>query len=136
VSIDTQAVASRLEEADVLEFWDAISEKCVGCSICTYLCPTCHCFDITDEIIEDKAVRLRTWDSCAFPLFTLEASGFNPRPSQRERFRNRILHKFAYIPENHGQIGCVGCGRCVDACPVNLDIRQVLMDIVQMERTG
>jgi sulfhydrogenase subunit beta (sulfur reductase) len=136
VSIDTQAVTSCLRHTDVLDFWDAISEKCVGCSICTYLCPTCHCFDITDEIIENKTVRLRTWDSCAFPLFTLEASGFNPRPSQKERLRNRILHKFAYFPENYDQVGCVGCGRCVDACPVNLDVRQVLMDIAQLERTG
>jgi sulfhydrogenase subunit beta (sulfur reductase) len=133
VFVDSQAVITKLRQVIDADFWESIYEKCVGCSICAYLCPTCHCFDITDEAIASKTARLRTWDACAFPLFTLEASGFNPRPTQKERLKNRIMHKFAYFPENLSQIGCVGCGRCVNECPVNLDIRQVLMDIANME---
>lgn len=131
---DVSMVTSQLRQAVAPEFWDQVYEKCVGCSICAYLCPTCHCFDITDEVIASDTVRLRTWDACASSYFTLEASGFNPRPTQKERVKNRFMHKFAYFPENFAQIGCVGCGRCVRDCPVNLDIRQVLLDITDLEK--
>jgi sulfhydrogenase subunit beta (sulfur reductase) len=134
VIVDTDAVIEKLRHSIDPEFWETVYEKCVGCAICAYLCPTCHCFDITDEVIGSKTLRLRTWDACAFSHFTLEASGFNPRPTQKERLKNRIMHKFAYFPENLAQVGCVGCGRCVNECPVNLDIRQVLMDIAHLER--
>jgi len=107
--------------------WEAVSEICLGCGVCTFVCPTCHCFDITDE--EDAAGggrRVRTWDSCQYPLFTLHASGHNPRPSKKERMRQRIMHKFYYTVANTGRIFCVGCGRCVRCCPVNLDVREQL----------
>lgn len=105
--------------------WNEIYEKCLGCAVCTYLCPTCHCFDITDE----SWGRIRSWDSCQFPLFTLHASGHNPRLSARERLRQRIMHKFSYCPQNSGETFCVGCGRCVNWCPVNLDIRSVISQV-------
>ena len=133
VYVDAQAVTAKLSRTIAPEFWDGVYEKCVGCSICAYLCPTCHCFDITDEVVASNTARLRTWDACAFSYFTREASGFNPRPTQKERVKNRFMHKFAYFPENFAQVGCVGCGRCVYECPVNLDIRQVLLDIAHLE---
>ena len=106
--------------------WKDLAETCLGCGICTYLCPTCHCFDICDEGAGQGGERIRVWDSCQFPLFTQQASGFNPRPTVKERFRQRIMHKFSYLPETHGMLGCVGCGRCITECPVNLDIREVI----------
>jgi sulfhydrogenase subunit beta (sulfur reductase) len=109
--------------------WGVLTEKCISCGVCTYLCPTCYCFDIVDEAKNSGGERLRIWDSCQFPLFTLQASGVNPRPTNKERYRQRIMHKFSYCIDNYGQIGCVGCGRCVTECPVNLDIRQVLTTI-------
>jgi len=114
-------------------YWNRIYEKCLGCGICTYLCPTCHCFDIADEVIESNGRRVRTWDSCMFSLFTLHASGHNPRPTQKERMRQRIMHKFNYAPKNYDQIFCVGCGRCIMYCPVNLDIRQLIKGIMEEE---
>ncbi len=114
--------------------WERLGEKCLGCGVCTYLCPTCHCFDIVDEGSGHEGWRLRLWDSCMFPLFTRQASGHNPRPTQRERCRQRFMHKFCYWPENFGDSGCVGCGRCVANCPVNLDLRQVLTE-VRRDRT-
>lgn len=102
--------------------WNEVYEKCLGCAACTYLCPTCHCFDITDEL----GGRIRSWDTCQFSLFTLHVSGHNPRPSGRERVRQRIMHKFSYCPQNFGETFCVGCGRCVQVCPVHLDIRSVI----------
>jgi ferredoxin len=106
--------------------WAEIAEKCVACGTCTYLCPECHCFTIEDRLRAGDGERVRTWDSCMYPTFTLHASGHNPRPDGAARWRQRTLHKFAYLPENVGLYGCVGCGRCVQACPVRLDIRDVL----------
>jgi len=115
--------------------WETLTEKCLGCGVCTYLCPTCHCFDIVDEVTESHGERIRVWDSCQFRRFTQQASGFNPRPTTKERLRQRIMHKFSYFLDSYREIGCVGCGRCLTECPVNLDIREVLTDI-QMEKVA
>lgn len=98
-----------------------LSLKCLGCGICTYLCPTCHCFDIQDE----KDVRFRCWDSCSFSFFTKMPS-HQPRKEQFQRFRNRILHKFSYFKERFGEYACVGCGRCLKHCPVCMDIMDII----------
>jgi len=113
-------------------FWNTLHQKCLACGTCTYLCPTCHCFDISDEVKRADGIRIRNWDSCMFPMFTKETSGHNPRPSQKERWRQRVMHKFRYYVDNFGAIACVGCGRCVMACPVNLDIRKVVADIAKL----
>ena len=109
--------------------WAELGEVCIACGTCSYLCPTCHCFDITDEVKNGNGVRVRTWDCCAYPLFTAHASGHNPRPTQMERWRQRMMHKFRYAVQNHGRFFCVGCGRCIRGCPVNLDLR------IALERT-
>ncbi|OPY88449.1 MAG: Anaerobic sulfite reductase subunit A [Smithella sp. PtaU1.Bin162] len=113
-------------------FWNTIHARCLACGTCTYLCPTCHCFDISDEVKGADGVRIRSWDSCMFPLFTKETSGHNPRPSQKERWRQRTMHKFKYYVDNFNSIACVGCGRCVINCPVNIDIRKVVEDISKL----
>jgi ferredoxin len=113
-------------------FWNTIHQKCLACGTCTYLCPTCHCFDISDEVKGNDGIRLRNWDSCMFPQFTKETSGHNPRPSQKERWRQRAMHKFKYFVDNFNGIACVGCGRCVMYCPVNIDIRKIVEDISKL----
>ena len=126
--VPVEAAVAILGQVDVFgdSAWEEVHKKCLGCAVCTYLCPTCHCFDIGDEVTGGSGERIRNWDSCMFPLFTLHASGHNPRPSRKERFRQRVMHKFNYFVENNDCMACVGCGRCVRNCPVNLDIRQVL----------
>ena len=109
--------------------WKDLAESCLSCGICTYLCPTCHCFDLCDEASGQAGERIRVWDSCQFPLFTQQASGFNPRPTVKERFRQRVMHKLSYLPKSQAMTGCVGCGRCVTDCPVNLDIREVMVSL-------
>jgi len=107
-------------------FWDEFTAKCLGCAACTFSCPTCYCFDIQDESRRGEGVRIRIWDTCQFPLFTKEGSGHNPRKSQMSRLRQRFMHKFSYMFETQGEFGCVGCGRCVTACPVNIDVREFI----------
>lgn len=108
------------------DYWQEVTAKCLSCGICTYVCPTCYCFNITDEGVMGRGERIRSWDSCMFPLFTLETSGHNPRAQKFERYRNRINHKFSYLVIRNNIIGCVGCGRCIRHCPVSLDIREVV----------
>ncbi|MEW6266598.1 MAG: 4Fe-4S dicluster domain-containing protein [Thermodesulfobacteriota bacterium] len=110
--------------------WDYLHETCINCGTCTYCCPTCHCFDIQDEAAGRDGDRLRNWDTCMSWLFTMHGSGHNPRPTKKERVRQRFMHKFKYIPlKRGGEIGCVGCGRCVNFCPVNIDVRDVVRDM-------
>ena len=113
--------------------WDKFSSKCIGCGICTYSCPTCYCFDMQDESSARKGRRVRTWDSCMFSEYTLHASGHNPRPTRTERLRNRIYHKFKFNIDNFGVPSCVGCGRCIALCPVNVDLIEILSTIKEAE---
>lgn len=124
--VAVEALKEKLEGMYEDSFWEELCQKCLGCAVCSYLCPTCHCFDILDEAVDKRGRRVRIWDSCQFPLFTLHASGHNPRPSGKERMRQRVMHKFHYFPENQGEVACVGCGRCIRNCPVNMDLREVL----------
>ena len=118
------------------EMWKELGLICLGCGVCAYACPTCHCFDITDETRKGIGRRVRSWDSCAFSLFTLHGSGHNPRPTQGARYRQRVLHKFLYCRENFDAIFCVGCGRCITNCPAGLDLRQVLGRLVSSPKAG
>jgi sulfhydrogenase subunit beta (sulfur reductase) len=107
-------------------FWDDVAFACINCGTCTFLCPTCWCFDIQDEVSKKKGDRIRNWDSCMFPLFTLHASGHNPRSEKVQRVRQRFMHKLKYYLDKYDNgVACVGCGRCVKYCPVNIDIREV-----------
>ncbi|MBC2713039.1 MAG: 4Fe-4S dicluster domain-containing protein [Desulfosarcina sp.] len=111
-------------------YWRDMVSKCISCGICTYVCPTCYCFTITDEMKELEGERLRSWDSCMFHQYTQEASGHNPRPTKFERYRNRVGHKFSYFPDKYnGMISCCGCGRCIRSCPVSVDIRQIVRQL-------
>ncbi len=106
--------------------WEEIAFACLNCGTCTFSCPTCWCFDIQDEVKGTEGKRMRNWDSCMSPLFTLEGSGHNPRPEKAQRVRQRFMHKLKYYPDKYeSDVQCVGCGRCIQLCPVNIDIRQV-----------
>lgn len=113
--------------------WNRFASKCIGCGICTYSCPTCYCFDMQDETSERKGRRVRIWDSCMFPEYTLHASGHNPRPTRTQRLRNRMYHKFKFNIDNYGFPSCVGCGRCITLCPVNVDLIENLSAIKELE---
>ncbi|WP_045215460.1 4Fe-4S dicluster domain-containing protein [Desulfonatronovibrio magnus] len=136
--IQTSVKTDNVKTAPLLELydsplWERVHETCLNCGICTYYCPACHCFDIQDEVQKGYGRRVRNWDTCMSSLFTLHASGHNPRGSRMSRVRQRFMHKFRYMPEKLNQaLGCVGCGRCIQKCPVSIDIRDVVMQMNKM----
>lgn len=135
-TIPVEGIEKKLDLMMESPFWDRVHEKCLGCGVCTFLCPTCHCFDISDEATDNRGERVRCWDSCLFPIYSLETSGHNPRPTCRERTRQRLMHKLNYYPKNYGRVACVGCGRCILFCPVQFDIREVITYTSAKQRKG
>lgn len=113
--------------------WNDFMFKCLGCGTCTYICPTCHCFDLNNKIRGEVGLKLRTWDSCMFDEYTLMAGGHQPRAGKKERIRNRFLHKLEYFYENHQMFLCVGCGRCLNKCPMNIDITKFIAKVMEEE---
>ncbi|MBQ8697087.1 MAG: 4Fe-4S dicluster domain-containing protein [Clostridia bacterium] len=106
--------------------WDELSRSCLGCGTCTFVCPTCQCYDIKDIDTGKGVIRYRCWDSCMYSEFTRMAHG-NNRLTQKERFRQRFMHKLVYYPENNdGLFSCVGCGRCLSRCPISMNIVKVM----------
>ena len=109
--------------------WDELSQSCLGCGTCTFVCPTCQCYDIKDFNTGKGVIRYRCWDSCMYSEFTRMAHG-NNRLTQKERFRQRFMHKLVYYPENNdGLFSCVGCGRCLAKCPISMNIVKVMKKI-------
>jgi ferredoxin len=129
--ITSHIETDQLAKVDLLDlhsadFWEDVAFACINCGTCTYLCPTCWCFDIQDEVHHQEGRRLRQWDSCMFPIFTVHTTGHNPRDTKTQRVRQRFMHKLKYFVDKYDKgIMCVGCGRCVSHCPVNIDIRKV-----------
>ena len=106
--------------------WKELSESCLGCGTCTFVCPTCQCYDIKDFNTGHGVKRFRCWDSCMYSEFTKMSAG-QPRLTQLERFRQRFMHKLVYYPTNYdGLFSCVGCGRCVAKCPIQMNIVKVM----------
>ena len=129
--VDVKPIHDKLAKVWNEPIWEEISAKCINCGACTFVCPTCHCFDVDDEGKDGKGSRIRLWDSCMFQLFTKEASGHNPRGVAVQRVRQRIMHKYNYFQDNYNVHLCTGCGRCVSVCPVNLDIREVIKKVLE-----
>jgi sulfhydrogenase subunit beta (sulfur reductase) len=105
--------------------WQEVSTRCLTCGNCTMVCPTCFCVTVQDStsLSGDRADRTRIWDSCFTSDFSYIHGG-NIRASESSRYRQWLMHKLAYWPDQFGTFGCVGCGRCITWCPVGIDITE------------
>jgi len=122
------------KDADLLTLfnrpeWKELSSSCLGCGTCTFVCPTCQCYDLREFDTGREVQKFRVWDSCMYSDFTMMAAG-TPRPTQLQRFRQRFMHKLKYYPDNYdGMFSCVGCGRCLQKCPISMNIAKVMKTI-------
>ncbi|MFA6141877.1 MAG: 4Fe-4S dicluster domain-containing protein [Candidatus Omnitrophota bacterium] len=115
---------------NLVSLWQDFASTCVECGACNLVCPTCHCFILFDERSKEFAARYRTWDACLYKTFARVAGGANPRKHLHERLRNRFEKKFDFFPHIMNYFACTGCGRCIEACPGNIDLREVLKGLV------
>ncbi len=117
-------------------YWTQIAERCLSCRACAFVCPTCRCFAVRDEMLgPGEFERIRCWDACAGENYRRVAGGHKPRAEKGERLRNRFYCKFYYYPDQYGlgnASACTGCGRCIDVCPVGVDITEILVDLEKL----
>ena len=125
-TINLEKVKAKIDAASANPVWAEESAKCILCGGCNWVCPTCQCFNVDDIRSGNETQRVRYWDSCQLGGFT-QMAAVNSRATQAARLRQRIFHKFSYNPDKYdGQIGCTGCGRCIDVCPAGIDITYIL----------
>lgn len=115
------------------EVWHKVAQRCLGCGTCNLMCPTCYCFDVTDDVALDiqSGERLRRWDSCMLTPFAEVAGGENFRDKYEQRTRHRVYRKFKYITDREGVPWCVGCGRCTAFCPAGISLTEIVNDLIQ-----
>ncbi|MFC2018026.1 4Fe-4S dicluster domain-containing protein [Chloroflexota bacterium] len=130
--VPSEGITGKMRQAFESPYWDRLADRCVHCNVCSYVCPTCYCFDVRDYESKGKIERVRSWESCQSSGFTKIAGGHDPRTTKGARLRQRFSHKLLYFPEEFGASHCVGCGRCVRSCPVNIDIREIIKDVQEL----
>ncbi|MCW2278652.1 4Fe-4S dicluster domain-containing protein [Heliophilum fasciatum] len=136
-AVNPEGIDKKLVEMFEHPYWDELAATCLNCGACTFLCPTCHCFDLTDHRRNaHEGTKIRCWDACMFTEYTVMAGGHNPRPGKKERVRQRFMHKLRYFPERYGKWQCTGCGRCVARCPVHIEITDVIKEVGEVTLDG
>lgn len=131
-TVPSKGITEKMRQAFDDPYWGRVADRCLHCNVCSYVCPTCYCFDVRDYGGKNKTERVRSWESCQSPGFSKIAGGYDPRANKGTRMRQRFAHKLLYFPEHFGTMHCIGCGRCVRACPVNIDIREIIQDVQKL----
>lgn len=124
--LNVDGICDRMGKSFDDPYWAEAGERCIECGICSFLCPTCYCFDVAESVEGSDGRRYRGWDTCQHCRFSRMAGGLDPRPTHVDRFKHRYMHKLRYVPMAFNATACVGCGRCVSYCPANVDIREVI----------
>ncbi len=135
-AFDPEKIKKWIENNFENPLWKELASNCWSCAACTFVCPTCHCFDITDDSTMWKGVRTKNWDACTLPFFTKHASGHNPRSQSYERYRQRISHKYSYYIDLFNHVSCTGCGRCSRVCKAGVNILDILKRIDEEASKG
>ncbi|HOO97739.1 MAG TPA: 4Fe-4S dicluster domain-containing protein [Caldisericia bacterium] len=115
--------------------WDEMGARCLSCGQCILVCPTCYCFNVTDDLdLTMKAgVRTRQWDGCQLADFAMVGHGENFRDDAGARIRHRFHRKFKYHIDSHSQTFCTGCGRCWEYCPSDINLVDIANTITSEE---
>jgi len=131
--LDSELLANTVEWSKDHKIWDELAQKCLGCGICTYVCPLCHCFSMQDRVSLDdkKCTRCRQWDACTLPQFAKVAGGHDFHKTIKERYYNWFYHKFVRAYKEYGKAQCVACGSCGRSCPAGIKIGEVLKELVE-----
>ena len=129
---DPEKIYEKVQQKPDAPMWGELADDCVECGACNFVCPACHCFLLTDLEEEHGFRRFRNWDACLYPSFAKEASGANPRKRRSERLHGRMEKKFYFLKTDADRWGCVGCGRCIDACPGAIDVRETLRKLAHV----
>jgi ferredoxin len=129
-TLDTTRIQELLQSNPENPRWIDVASRCLACTNCTLVCPTCFCSSVEDvsDLSLENAERIRRWDSCFNPEFG-RVHGGNFRPSIRGRYRQWLTHKFASWYDQFDTSGCVGCGRCITWCPVGIDVTEEIKAI-------
>lgn len=128
--IDMFKAAKAIKTTDN-SLWEELSNLCLSCGGCSFVCPTCTCYNVVDRMNKDTSAgtRNRTWDSCLFEGFTRMAGRHNMVKTKADRIKKRFMHKLAYYMDRYGDIDCVGCGRCTVTCLGDIDMAKVVGEI-------
>ena len=129
--VATDRLPERLRAVPDHPRWQEVAERCLACTNCTLVCPTCFCTSVgvASDLDGTVGATERTWDSCFTLGFGRVAGDANFRPRVADRYRQWLTHKFSTWWDQFGSTGCVGCGRCITWCPVGIDVREELMAI-------
>ncbi|MEK7519687.1 MAG: 4Fe-4S dicluster domain-containing protein [Patescibacteria group bacterium] len=132
---DQDLIKKAVEHSRGGPIWEELGKVCIGCGICTYVCPLCSCSDVEDTTNDAQAgggcSRCRKWDACTLPKFAEISGGKNFRPELKDRYFNWYFHKFVRGLDEYGKAQCVGCGRCSKFCPAGINVEHVLDKIVE-----
>ncbi len=133
-SIERQDPSDFMYEGSESPVWSEVAQRCLSCGNCTMVCPTCFCNTLQDvtDLKDGSVTRERVWDSCLSKKFTYSVGG-NPRLERKARYRQFVMHKFAYWPDQFKLYGCVGCGRCITWCPVGIDISDTVNRVLRSQ---
>lgn len=135
IAVDSKAWISRVMNRITTGFikeevWEYVGDQCFECGACTFVCPSCSCFnvvDVADPACEGCHDRLRTWDSCSYEGYSRMAGGHNPRKPVEDRRNKRFFCKLSYSQmKKYLRPGCVGCGRCAWVCPGDIGLPNVV----------
>jgi ferredoxin len=136
ILFDPLRVSQLIEKSRNSKVWKELGRTCLNCGICTYVCPLCYCFTMTDKISAsgDSCQRCRRWDACTLASFSKISGGYNFRPEPQDRLYNWFYHKFVRAPKERGKIDCIGCHRCIDFCPVGINFYKVIQQLAKEQR--